>query len=182
MARSRHSTEHSSSRSRRGAAARAVRTLSRFFGLRTGSSRRAEREREAARAARHLARQRERSEREFRHRVAEGRASGQAEAIRRASREAFERRERLPDSQIYLLAAIEGAHIDRPGHRRRLAHGLAVRLVKYGDAYYFLANSGYYYKSAHKYGQGADLDFVVDTWVPLTVRMFAQPYRQMCRR
>ncbi|KAI1462078.1 hypothetical protein F4805DRAFT_453309 [Annulohypoxylon moriforme] len=175
---SRHSSEHSRSHSRRTLAA-ATRALSRFFGF---DRHREERERAAHRTARHLARRQARAERDFQARAAEGRRTGLSEVIRREYREAFARRERLPDARIYLLAAIEGAHIDRPGHRRRLANGLVVRLCKYEGAYYFLSNTGYYYKSTHRYGGGDDLDFVVDTWVPITVRMFAEPYRQMCRR
>ncbi|KAI2468904.1 hypothetical protein F4781DRAFT_443090 [Annulohypoxylon bovei var. microspora] len=140
------------------------------------------RSRRQHRSSRHGEHHQQREEREFQQRVQEGRASGQAAEIRRASQAAAANRQPLPDAQIYLLAALEGAHIDRPGHRKRLGNGLVVRLTRYENEYYFLASNGYYYKSTHKYGQGNDLDFVVDTWVPLTVRMFAQPYRQMCRR
>ncbi|KAI0890334.1 uncharacterized protein GGS22DRAFT_150617 [Annulohypoxylon maeteangense] len=181
MARSRQSNSRSRTRASHSVtrATRAARTLAHFFGL---DRRRIARERAAARQARRLARQHRRAERDFANQVTAGRAHGQAAVIRQQSRHALERRERLPDAQIYLLAAIEGAHIDRPGHRRRLAEGLVVRLMMYNGAYYFLSGAGYFYKSPHRYGAGSELDFVVDTWVPLTVRIFAQPYRQLCRR
>ncbi|KAI0898539.1 hypothetical protein F4806DRAFT_364411 [Annulohypoxylon nitens] len=164
---------------------RALRTLSSFFGMESRHNRDS-RVRVTAEEARRIAERAARRQRElqdFQARVELARRNGEATRIRSASRAAAANRQPLPDEHISFLAAIEGARIERPGHARKLAEGLVVRLMKYHDGYYyFLSNTGYYYKSADRYGKAGDLDFVVNTWVPLTVRMFAEPYRQMCRR
>ncbi|KAI1096015.1 hypothetical protein F5B19DRAFT_215424 [Rostrohypoxylon terebratum] len=171
-----HSHHHHTSR-----ASRALRTLSGFFGFEPRQTRE-ERHRAAAAEAQRLVEQQRQRLRDHEAQVEAARRNGEGSRIRSAARVAAMNRQRLPDDQIHLLAAIEGARIDRPGHRR-LADGLVVRLMKYTDGYYyFLGANGYFYKSLDRYGKGGDLDFVVNTWVPLTVRMFAEPYRQMCRR
>ncbi|KAI1143050.1 hypothetical protein F5Y05DRAFT_420865 [Hypoxylon sp. FL0543] len=120
--------------------------------------------------------------RRFRHAVRDGAASVDAATLRARAREAFERRRRLPDEDIHILAVLEGVYLDAPGRAPRLRDGLVARLAKVGGAYYFLGRNGYYYKGSHRYGRGADLDFVVDTYVPLQIRLLAAPYRQLCRR
>ncbi|OTA69035.1 hypothetical protein K449DRAFT_446580 [Hypoxylon sp. EC38] len=126
--------------------------------------------------------ERREARREFRRAVRQGAKVCDSATIRTRSREAFEKREKLPDLDIHILAAIEGVYLDRPGGTRRLAQGLVARLTKVGGAYYFLAKNGYYYKSINENGLSPDLDFVVDTWVPLQIRLLAQPYRQLCYR
>ncbi|KAI0843205.1 hypothetical protein F5Y06DRAFT_292188 [Hypoxylon sp. FL0890] len=120
--------------------------------------------------------------RRFLHAVREGVATADAHALRVRAREAFDNRQRLPDEEVHILAILEGVYLDKPGRTRRLKEGLVARLTQVGDSYYFLGRNGYYYRGSDKYGHGVDLDFVVDTWVPLHIRLLSQPYRQLCRR
>ncbi|KAI0136003.1 hypothetical protein F4776DRAFT_663851 [Hypoxylon sp. NC0597] len=120
--------------------------------------------------------------REFRRAVRKGARNADPAAIRARARKAFDKREKLPELDIHILAAVEGVYIDTPGGVRTLADGLVARLAEIGGSYYFLAKNGYYYKSIKDTGLSPDLDFVVDTWVPLQVRILAQPYRQLCRK
>ncbi|KAI1107441.1 hypothetical protein F4804DRAFT_329176 [Jackrogersella minutella] len=141
---------------------------------RSSTSRTRERQRRARRAQRHR--------RSYEERVRRGVASGQPAVIRERARRAEQNRQRLTDDEIYFLAAMEHVRMDRPGHTPRLREGLLARLAKVGDEYWFLGRNGFYYKSTHRYGQGNDVDFVVNTYVPLGIIVFAQPYRQMINR
>ncbi|KAI1409128.1 hypothetical protein F5Y13DRAFT_193606 [Hypoxylon sp. FL1857] len=120
--------------------------------------------------------------RQFRRRVRERAAAANASVLRTQANQAIENRRRLPDEHIYALAIAEGVYMDLPGRTPRLKEGLLARLAKVGEVYYFLSKNGYYYKGSDKNGHGVDLDFVVDTWVPVQIRMLAHPYRQLCRR
>lgn len=57
-----------------------------------------------------------------------------------------------------------------------------MRLMKKGGAYWFLSGDGRFYRSRSRYGTSADLSYVADKWVPIQVRMMADPYRQLCEQ
>lgn len=118
--------------------------------------------------------------RKFRHAVRKGAEIADRAELRARARAASEKREKLPLLDLHILAAVEGVYLENPCAVRKLAQGLIARLSKIDGSYYFLAKNGYYYKSMKEDGLGADLDFVVDTWVPLQVRILAKPYRQLC--
>ncbi|KAI1394069.1 uncharacterized protein F4822DRAFT_35470 [Hypoxylon trugodes] len=104
-----------------------------------------------------------------------------AESIRRRASHFWDRRQKLPAADIYRLAILEDVVLNPPGAPPVLSHGLMARLRKYGPSWYFLGYDSYYYKSSNEYGFGDDLSFVVDTYVPLGIRLFAAPYKHLCR-
>ncbi|KAI8957214.1 hypothetical protein F5Y11DRAFT_340463 [Daldinia sp. FL1419] len=107
-----------------------------------------------------------------------------AALLRKKIRDLQESRQHVDQTVIYTLAYLEGLYVTRPPRgRSRLAQGLIVRLGFHPPEgkWYFLSYEGYYYKSSDPFGHGRDTDLILDTFVPLVMRIRAHPYRALCR-
>ncbi|KAI1798882.1 hypothetical protein F4811DRAFT_566063 [Daldinia bambusicola] len=134
------------------------------------------------RRRRHELRRRERDLRHAQRYVTPHGHVSSARAIRRRVTEAQQRGVRVAQDVLYQLASLEGILITRPpSGRSSLRPGVLARLGQLGGRWYFLGYDGHYYYSSHPLALGADFDISVDTFVPLSIRMIAYPYRQLCR-
>ncbi|KAI2617574.1 hypothetical protein GGS26DRAFT_603207 [Hypomontagnella submonticulosa] len=104
----------------------------------------------------------------------------EAREIRQAQREGIENHRPIKKKKIYRLAELEGVALNWRGRQPPFADGLMARLLRRGNTYWFLGNNCHFYRSSDRHGNNPDLEFVVDTWVPVAVRIFAYPYRQLC--
>ncbi|KAI2614151.1 uncharacterized protein GGS25DRAFT_517004 [Hypoxylon fragiforme] len=124
------------------------------------------------------------SERRRRRAIRQSRFAGpDAMQLRRLASSLWARGARLSDADLFQLAVLERVYFDRPerrgGPRQRLRGGLAARLARMHDVWWFLGTDGLFWKSADRWGQGRDLVHVVDVLVPIGIRIKAQPYRQL---